>query len=325
MFDEQFRQATADILSLSPYYRYSNDGFSVNLGVRFSEVWREGTYEDGYINTHYEVYIRPVADYNGRKVFPDVRVSYEAVPDKLVLSAKVTGGQRFNTFGSYLESNHHFSYASRSIYFSTIGDATVNTFDAGLGISGRVKSRMQYAAEAGYARYYNAPLESIAGAYIPQASAPSLVFIPVIMMMNYDLLYAGLSGSVTSDRVDASARMKLQKTNLSTDVEKGLSALPLPLFSGSADFVYNWNRRFFAGLSAQWATSRDEEGLYWDHTRVDCHVPGWVDLGVSAEFRLNSRLSLWAQGRNLLNQTVMRNVFIAEKGPYFTAGICLNL
>jgi hypothetical protein len=108
-------------------------------------------------------------------------------------------------------------------------------------------------------------------------------------------------------------------------MEKGTFALVLPLFTGSAEFVYNWNRRVFAGLNAEWATGREGKDFYTsENNYFDCHVPGWVDLGVTAEFRVNNRFSLWAEGRNLLNQTVMRNFMISEKGPYVTAGVCLN-
>ena len=80
-----------------------------------------------------------------------------------------------------------------------------------------------------------------------------------------------------------------------------------------------------AGLLAEWATARDGHGFYESYLQsFDCHAPGWLDLGVSAEFKATSRFSLWVEGRNLLNQTVMRNFMIAEKGPYVTAGICLN-
>ena len=151
------------------------------------------------------------------------------------------------------------------------------------------------------------------------------VFEPVIRMTNYDLLYADVTGALATDRVDASAHLRVQKSNLKPEMEKGTFALVLPLFTGSAELVYNWNRRVFAGLNAEWATAREGKDFYTSYNNYfDCHVPGWVDLGVTAEFRVNNRFLLWTEGRNLLNQTVMRNFMIAEKGPYVTAGVCLN-
>ena len=55
------------------------------------------------------------------------------------------------------------------------------------------------------------------------------------------------------------------------------------------------------------------------------NVPGWVDLGINAEFKVTNKFSLWLKGANLLNMNVMRNFLVVEKGPYVTAGVCLVL
>ena len=310
--------AFADFVEITPFYRYSEDGFSVKAGIRFSSVWREAGFEES--PTLY------VPDYDGRKLFPDFHMSYEAIPDKLVLSAKVTGGQSFNTYGSYLSSNHHLTQLVSDSYRTRIGDATVNTLDVGIGASGRVKSIFQYAVDAGFARYYNAPLDGVLVSYQMSSIYSSHfenVYYPSILMMNYDLLYTDLEGSLTVDRLDASARIRLQ-AQPKTESEIEILAMSLPVFTGSAGLVYNWNRRVFAGLNAEWASGRDGIAYVSFGKDSDCHVPGWVDLGVTAEFKATNRLSFWAEGRNLLNQTVMRNFMVAQKGPYVTAGICLN-
>ena len=54
-------------------------------------------------------------------------------------------------------------------------------------------------------------------------------------------------------------------------------------------------------------------------------VPGYVDLGAYAEYATAWGLSFWLSAGNLLNQTIQRTPFYAEKGVFFTAGICLNL
>ena len=314
----QALKAFADFVAITPYYRFSEDGFSVRAGIRFSDVWRDAEFEQSPSIQ--------VADYKGRRLFPDFLMSYEAIPDKLVLSAKVTGGQRFNTYGSYLSANHHLPQTVSNQYLEIIGDATVNTFDVGIGASGRVKSIFQYAVDAGFARYYNAPLDGVLAVYQlvdPFSSHIETTFLPTILMMNYDLLYTDLEGTLSTDRLDGSARIRFQ-AQPNSESEKGMLAMSLPVFTGSAGLVYNWNRRVFAGLTAEWASGRDGEAYVSFGKDYDCHVPGWVDLGVTAEFKATNRLSFWAEGRNLLNQTVMRNFMVAEKGPYVTAGICLN-
>jgi hypothetical protein len=219
--------------------------------------------------------------------------------------------------------NHHLSMLASSSYPYRIGDATVNALDAGIGISGRVRSIFQYDAQAGFTRSLNAPMDAVFILPDSYDGLSSAGILPVITMADYKLVYADLNGTLVCDRLDASANLRVQKSIFEEGMENG--AFTLPLFTGSAELVYNWNKRVFAGLSAFWATGR--EGSFTrlnPDTEVKCHVPGWVDLGVNAKFRVDNHFSLWAEGRNLLNQTVMRNFLISEKGPYFTAGICLN-
>ena len=71
--------------------------------------------------------------------------------------------------------------------------------------------------------------------------------------------------------------------------------------------------------------------MWVDHTTPlpyvakPAYIPGYADLGVYAEYVTSRSLSFWLRGGNLLNMTIQRNPLYAEKGPYFTAGICLNL
>ena len=58
---------------------------------------------------------------------------------------------------------------------------------------------------------------------------------------------------------------------------------------------------------------------------VDARVPGYADLGLEFEYVVNRKLSAWVRGGNLLGMTIQRSLLYAEKGPYFTLGICLNL
>ena len=297
-----------DWLNISPMCTYEGDRASISAGVKFSDVWKNKDFSDEEC-------------YKGKKIYPQLEASYEVIKDALVASAFLTGGQKFNTYASLLEANHFLPINSSLNYFSTLGDASVNTFDAGIAFSGRIKSVFQYKIDGGYARYYNAPMEGLRLDYY--TDRPLLRYV----MANYDLLYADINGSWRSDRVDASALFRLQKMELTKDSAPALSA---PHFVGKADFTYNWNRRIFAGVSAEWSTLRKVRIPYYitdTSNEIPFYfiTPGWVDLGVNAEFKMNSKLSFWLKGSNLLGKPVMRNFLIAEKGPYVTVGICLVL
>jgi hypothetical protein len=59
-------------------------------------------------------------------------------------------------------------------------------------------------------------------------------------------------------------------------------------------------------------------------SNIGYRIPGWVDLGLFAEYRFTHNFGFWAKGGNLLDQVVQRTPLVAEAGMYFTAGIVLN-
>lgn len=301
----------ADWLDISPMCTYNGERASISAGLKFSDVWRDKDFSDENC-------------FKGRKIYPQIRASYELAKEALVVSAFLSGGQSFNSYASLLETNHFLPVDASHNYYSTLADASENTLDAGISFSGRLKSKFQYKLDGGYARYLNALREGVRLDFFAE-TRPMLRY----MLTDYNLLYASLNGSWRSDRVDASAFLKVQDVKLADPAEPVLS---VPRFVGSADFTYNWNRRIFAGVSAEWSTSRSvafpDFSPYLNpgnSVTLFINTPGWVDLGVNAEFKASNKFSLWLKGGNLLNKVVMRDFLVAEKGPYGTIGICVVL
>lgn len=305
-------------INVVPMYRFSYDRISLTAGLRFSNVAQDVIgalpLDEPAISAD------AVKGDKVRKLFPHFSFSFEAVEDALDITASLKGGQKMNSYASYLQFNHLLPVSISEDYYE-FGTPSVNTFDANLAFSGRFGHHFQYRLDGGYARWLNSPLEGI-----PHLALSTGCYY-WIDMCDYDLLYAGLDGKWTSDRFDAAASLKLQHA----DMKNYTTAAGLPLFSGCFDATYNWNRRVFAGLSMEWATGRKAAdydgglngGQHFDP--YECRVPAWVDLGLNFEYRFNSRMSGWIKGGNLLGQACQRNLFIAEKGPYFTLGVCLGL
>ena len=61
------------------------------------------------------------------------------------------------------------------------------------------------------------------------------------------------------------------------------------------------------------------------HSTLNVKVPGWLNLGLHAEYAFNNKLSFWLRGENLLNMKIQRYGMYMDGGVGFTAGICLNL
>lgn len=309
-------------VNVAPMYRFSYDRFSLSAGIRFSNVSHDYVGEPAMI-VDYGVSESGTKD-KVRKLFPHFSFSYEAVEDALVVTASLRGGQKINTYSSFLESNHLLLYNVSNEYGTGV---SVNTFDANLAFSGRLGRHFQYRLDGGYARWLDSPFEGLFYAGVDPHGHGSAAYI-YMDICDYDLLYAGFDGKWSSDRFDAAALLKVQHADFKRYMYCE-GAATLPAFSGFIDARYNWNRRVFAGLSLEWATGRRtadyEGGKYYYQHPYECRIPGWVDLGLNLEYKFNSRLSGWVKGGNLLGQTCQRNLFIAEKGPYFTLGVCLGL
>ncbi|MDO5442319.1 MAG: hypothetical protein Q4G10_01475 [Bacteroidia bacterium] len=320
------------MLDVMPFVTYSTDRFAATVGVKYSDVFKGYDVDKAMLSTDEDgnPYF-PMADYQGRKlpVYPQLHFAVEAVEDALQISADVTGGKRYNTYSGYLESNHFFSGMWADQIPDLLGDASENTVDASLGLDGRITSKLHFVLKGGIAKWKNLPMEGLMFSYgtIDNPNYDHRFVSPGYSMVDMDLYYGELNALWKSDRLDVSGLFRLQESDLAESIH---GAMTLPRFSGSADFTYNWNRRLFVGVSAEWATKRECTLLNstvlspsTEHARIT--APGWVDLGVNLEYWITGGMSLWLKGGNLLNQAVMRNMLIAEKGPFGTIGICLNL
>ena len=89
-------------------------------------------------------------------------------------------------------------------------------------------------------------------------------------------------------------------------------------FVGDVAVEYNFMERIYVGVDCEFSSSR--------HMPLQsCYLPGYADLGVTAEYITSRAISFWARGGNLLGMTIPRNLIYAFKGPYFTLGISLKL
>ena len=263
-------------------------------------------------------------------VYPDVHIDFHAVDDRLVLQTSATGGDRFNTLSGQFFS-HPFSYDAQYGH-------SVERIRAMIGARGNFASRFRYDLQGGYARWTYAPVEGMASYYIsvpdpnqtwnpsatlqPADMVERLVLRPALWEKGFNLLFVDLDYGWKSESVTVDGKLSYRHTNIADS-----GAFAPAAFTGFIRPAYNYGERMKGGLDVAWSTGRkasfttpSETG---EVTKV-YRVPGWVDLGVFAEYRFTHRFGFWAKGGNLLNQVVQRTPLHAEAGMYFTAGIVLN-
>ena len=294
------------LLSATPKYQFQLDNWHFSLGAKFSAL----IYSDEF-NAFREEF------HKSGTVFPDVYVDYHLLDDQLILQTSATGGDRFNTV-----SGQFFSHPFSECYY---GHAT-ERIRAMIGARGNIAGRFRYDLQAGYARWAHAPVEAFVFRYdVPftdsshDVTTPAAVR-PSVVEKSYNLFFAELDYGWKSGSVDVDGRLAWRHTNI-----KGDDAFAPAAVTGFLRPAYNWGGRLKAGLDASWSTRRKATYTNMDGDVVaNYRIPGWIDLGLFAEYRFTHRLGFWAKGGNLLNQAVQRTPLVAEAGMYFTAGVVLN-
>lgn len=167
------------------------------------------------------------------------------------------------------------------------------------GANGHWGSRLQYEAEAGY----------VAASAMPIASMLSVTTADV------KAAYFQARGVWTSPRLEVDGGFRYAYMRIAADA---------PGFSPSALTIdlrgtYNWQQRIHAGLFLQYASLRKSLG------RVYEDIPGYANLGLTGEWRIDSRWTAWAEAGNLLGMPIERMPGYIEKSPYLTLGFSLKL
>jgi len=236
-------------------------------------------------------------------VAPAVKASLKLFNDALTVYASATGGTKFNTFSEFVRTSHWFS--------PMYSESMKNSFErinARLGLRGSLFSKLQYDLCTGWASEMDMALWGVNN--VSETLKPCLGF------RNVNYAFADLLLAWKSDRIDADGSLHFRKSQLDGNAD----VFDLPGISGNFRAMYNWNKRIYGGARVVFATSRKAK-----LSGVPMELQPYLDLGVFGEYRLNSRISFWLQGANLLNEAIQTTPMHVESGINFTAGICLSL
>lgn len=300
-------EAAVSQISIVPHYVINRGPWNVDLGLRLAKIFR--------INKESQCY-----NAKEQVIYPAVRVKYYAVPDALAIYLNAEGGNTLDTYSSLIERNNFvapdFAY-NRTVagdrYAFGLLDATVERLALKLGFDGRISKRFSYDVHGGYTIYASGLLDAV----IP-ANSGTLECLPGYGYASYSKLFVGLDWKWHAERIVFDGA--LNYTN-AIGLEEAYSRFAPAAFTGDVEFEYNWNKRVFAGIDCVFSSAR-KAAVGNDNYMV---LPGFADLGISAEYALNRKISFWLRGGNLMNMTVQYSPLYAERGINFTAGIRLKL
>lgn len=281
-------------IAFTPRYLFSLGDFRFDLGVKLSFLYRSAD---------------DICPHKPGYVFPDVRIAWDAVPETLTVQAAVTGGDHLQSYESLLGRNAFLgsTYWCEKSPFRL--DNSVERVNASLGVRGNVAERFHYDLKAGYQLYQNAFTWGF-------PTDDTLVPVTGYLTGSLHTFYASLDAGWKSERIDAGAQLYYGYTlvpDLVTAEELHLFA-PAP-FGAKGHFQYNWGGRIRAGVDVDARSAQKSR---------NATLPAYADLGLSGDLQMTRMLGFWLRVGNLLNQSVQRVPFHAERGIYFTVGARLN-
>lgn len=297
-------------LELSPHYVIKTKRWLFDFGVRFASVFKTNSTATMY-------------SYDEQIVYPDCRFEFAAIPNILRIYADLGGGCEMNTYSSMVAKNRRLNPLYGWKKWNVL-DVTDKKLSAELGFDGNITSRFGYAIRGGYAVYGNAPLSVL---YIPESINR---YMPGIGYTSYSIAYAAFDFMFNKGPLRMDGSLSFEGITSVDDAFEQRAGFIYPAnFRGNVSASYSINKRIFLGLDCDFSSYR-EGYAYIEKTQSSplataISIPGYADLGAEAEYRFNRKMSFWARGGNLLGMTIQRELLYAEKGPYFTAGICLNL
>ena len=299
-------------VALIPSYRFKSGRWNLNLGVKLEFMFR---------NDADTLSFGKMGGGKGQIVYPDAHISF-AVGGNVALYADATGGSRLNTYSSQISENHHLnpSFLVAPVYelITPLVDNTVEKVNARIGVRGSAASSFQFDVNGGVGLYGNALMES--GLFTAGGD-----LVPALAYSDYNLIYANALVGLRTGRVKIDADFRYRGVSFPDNDALNLG-FTLPKYSGGGRASYDISSRLYAGINVEAASWRDGKcASVASEDILDVRVPGYVDLGVNCGYKFNRKWTLWLESGNLLCQTIQRTPFYAEKGPWVTAGISLNL
>lgn len=300
-------------VAVVPSYRFKSGRWDLNLGVRLEFVFK-GDASD-------TLFFSKMSRDKGQIVYPDAHIGF-AAGDNVLLYADATGGNNLNAYSSQLSSNHHlnpsFLVSREAGMLNSLSDNTVETVNARIGVRGNISSVFQFDFNGGVGLYENALME--AGLFTAGGD-----LVPALAYSDYNLIYANALVGLRTGRVKIDADFRYRGVSFPDNDAMNLG-FTLPKYSGGVRASYDISSRVYAGINVEAASWRDGKcASVASEDILDVRVPGYVDLGVNCGYKFNRKLEFWLESGNLLCQAIQRNPFYAEKGPWVTAGVSLNL
>ena len=226
-------------------------------------------------------------------VAPDVSARVRVPDTDMELYAAVSGGQNLESLYNVRHINHFARLSATGVGISR------ERLRVRGGLQGHWGPRLQYEVEAGYASFAGVPLPMLYG----------------VLSADYKAVYGQARGVWKDERLTVDGGLSYSYLRLLD----GEGAFAPPAFTADLRGEYNWLRQVSAGAFLEAASYRLCIGGTGER------IPGYVNLGLTGSWKIDSRWSVWAEAGNLLGMAIERAPGFVEKSPWLTVGLGFRL
>lgn len=305
----QFLSGAADAYSgyvaLIPRDEFWFDEWHFDLGIRLGIMFSD---DKTAAPLYGEAAHQTMFDRKPQCVFPRVIITRTIADGRFAFETGATGGETYNSYWDFV-SEHPF-LASQNVSGAFL-DNTIEKLNVFAGFRGGLTDNFHFDFKAGYRMVAN---DLMWKAVDDGTGVPDM--LPHLGYCSYNQLYSALGFEWQGDPFSFKAEVEAAYNKLLSND----SFFAPSVLRGKSEFKYHWGERIRAGVRANWQTSR---------TAVmaggSAKIPGYCDLGLFGEFQWRRNLAFWLEASNLLNQTVMTDPFIAQRGVSVTAGVVFKL
>ena len=275
------------IFEIMPRYRFEKGRFFLRAGIKLSGRYKSKDDTDKYHNPF----------------FINAKVSFELVKKHLWLYGEIDGKNLINNYSYML---------GRNFWIEQEADlkAAALPFEVQVGFKGSAASRFTYDIFAKYSTVDGLPQ------FVNLNNTNQLS----IIYSDCDIFTFGTEMGFISKRFKGSARFTHSLFSDSGETASGHYGYAPTKLDFSAE--YNCRERIFIGMSLKFRSRADIYDARYGN--MELSAPSYTNLSVKIKYVFNHNFALFAQGCNLLDQTIMQCPVYIEKGISAGAGIIVK-
>ncbi|WP_410877689.1 TonB-dependent receptor [Myroides sp. DW712] len=251
--------------------------------------------------------------------YPQVKASYNLVPNIVIAYAGIDGRLTQNTFKNLVDQNPFVSPEAR-LY------PTDKTYDFYVGMKGKLDHTISYNIKASYKKENDKTL-FMSTPYASNANRLNYLYGNAFNVWYEDVETLSLFGELRFD-LDNTLSLGIRGEYNNYETNRG-EAWGLPKIKVGADALINFTDQWFAGMDVNYVGERKDLFINEDNMVLSVpehsirNVESYVDMNVKVGYRPTNNWTVFLQGNNLLNQTYNQWGSFKSQGVQVMAGaIC---